>query len=135
MLTEYIQAAMRHAHYEVMENGRYWGAVPLCSGCWADGDTLEECRGNLCGALESWIGAMVNHDASLPVFGGVALNPWEVQRDDLTAPSKEHPTMFKDGVALIIPSAECDEIDWPLTRRIIAQAGIDPQEWEELGDQ
>jgi len=47
MLTDYIQAALRHAHYEIMENGRFWGDIAPCKGCWGDGDTLEECRENL----------------------------------------------------------------------------------------
>ena len=61
MLTKYIRSAMRHAHYEIMENGRFWGDIPPCKGCWAEGATLEECRENLRGALECWILLGVEH--------------------------------------------------------------------------
>jgi len=46
MLTEYIQAAMRHAHYELMENNRFFGSISECRGAWGEGNTLEECRRN-----------------------------------------------------------------------------------------
>src|SRR5208283_567988 len=55
MLTDYIQRAMRHAHYEVMENGRFFGSIPECRGVWGEGVTLEECREELEGALDAWI--------------------------------------------------------------------------------
>jgi predicted RNase H-like HicB family nuclease len=68
MLTEYIPAAMRQAHYEIMEDGRFWGDLPPCKGCWGDGDSLEECRENLRGALECWILVGVAHGDALPVI-------------------------------------------------------------------
>ena len=74
MLTEYIQAAMRQAHYEIMEDGRFWGDLPPCKGCWADGNTLEDCRETLRGALECWILVGVAHGDSLPVIDGIDLN-------------------------------------------------------------
>ena len=30
MLTTYIQAAMRHAHYEILEDNTYYGEIPGC---------------------------------------------------------------------------------------------------------
>lgn len=77
MITEYIRAAMRQAHYEIMENGRFWGNIPVCQGCWGDGKTLEECRENLQGALECWILVGVEHRHPLPVIDGVDLSPRE----------------------------------------------------------
>ncbi len=50
MLTEYIQAAMRRAHYEILEDGTFYGEIPDFQGVYADADTLtdvpirEECR-------------------------------------------------------------------------------------------
>ena len=74
MLTEYIQAAMREAHYELMENGRFFGSIPKCKGAWADGDTLEETRTELQSVLEDWIlvGFKLGH--KLPVIAGINLN-------------------------------------------------------------
>lgn len=75
MLIPYIQAAMREAHYELMENGRFFGHIPACEGCWAEGATLEECRENLEAALQDWIiiGLRLGH--TLPVIGGININP------------------------------------------------------------
>lgn len=85
MLTEYIEAAMRHAHYEIMEDGRYWGDIPLCKGCWGDGDTLEQCRDNLRGALECWILLGVRHGDALPVIGDQILETREYAEADQVA--------------------------------------------------
>jgi predicted RNase H-like HicB family nuclease len=55
MLTQYIQHAMRHAKYELMENGRFFGQIPECQGVWAEGATMEECREELQSTLEDWL--------------------------------------------------------------------------------
>lgn len=85
MLTEYIQAALGRAHYEIMENGRFWGDISPCKGCWGHGDTLEECRENLRGALECWILLGVEHGDKLPVIDGIDLNAREYAETDQVA--------------------------------------------------
>ncbi|MGZ8901550.1 MAG: type II toxin-antitoxin system HicB family antitoxin [Limisphaerales bacterium] len=75
MLTEYIQRAMRHAHYELTEAGRFFGSISLCNGAWGEGKTLEECRDELQGALESWVISGLRHGDTLPVIDGIDLNP------------------------------------------------------------
>jgi predicted RNase H-like HicB family nuclease len=74
MLTEYIQNAMRLAHYELMENGRFFGAIPGCKGLYAEGKTLEQCREELQSTLEDWLllGLQLGHN--LPVIDGINLN-------------------------------------------------------------
>ena len=74
MLTDYIRAAMRHAHYELMENSRFFGSIPQCKGLWAEGATLEECRKELQSTLEDWLllGLQLGH--RLPVIDGLSLN-------------------------------------------------------------
>jgi predicted RNase H-like HicB family nuclease len=74
MLTEYINTAMKCAHYEIMEDGRYWGEIRGFRGVWADGDSLEECREILREALEDWIlvGLHLNH--KIPIIDGINLN-------------------------------------------------------------
>jgi hypothetical protein len=76
MLIQYIQAAMRQAHCEQMANGRFFGRVPACEGCWDEGATPEECREDLEEALQKRIilGLRLGH--VLPVAGGVDINPW-----------------------------------------------------------
>ncbi len=55
MISGYITAAMRHACYELMKNGRFYGSIAECQGCWAEGTTLEACREELIEVLEEWI--------------------------------------------------------------------------------
>ena len=74
MLTEYITAAMRKAHYEFMENGRYWGEIPGLQGVWADGDTLEECRDTLREVLEEWLLVGLRKDQDIPSIDDINLN-------------------------------------------------------------
>jgi predicted RNase H-like HicB family nuclease len=74
MLIRYIQEAMRHAKYELMENGRFFGRVPQCKGLWGEGKTLEECREDLEGALQDWIVIKLRFDHKLPRIGGLDIN-------------------------------------------------------------
>ena len=74
MLTEYIQAGLCEAHYELMENGRFFGSVPSCQGAWGEGATLEETREDLRGAFESWIAAGLRLGHNLPPIAGVDIN-------------------------------------------------------------
>ena len=55
MLTRYIQAAMRQAAYEILEDGSFYGSIPGFPGLWANEATLEACREELQSALEDWI--------------------------------------------------------------------------------
>ena len=56
MLVEYIQAALDHAHYELIEDEEpYYGEVRELQGVYASGRSLEECRRNLADVLEGWL--------------------------------------------------------------------------------
>ncbi|HWX21704.1 MAG TPA: type II toxin-antitoxin system HicB family antitoxin [Candidatus Binatia bacterium] len=74
MLTQYIQRALHHAKYELMENGRFFGRIPECRGLWAEATTLEECREELQSTLEDWLllGLQLGHP--LPVIDDIDLN-------------------------------------------------------------
>jgi predicted RNase H-like HicB family nuclease len=74
MLTEYMEQAMRKAHYELKENGHFFGTVPKCKGLWSEGKALEECREELRSTLEDWLlpGLQLGH--TLPVIEGINLN-------------------------------------------------------------
>ena len=74
MLIDYIKAAMRQAKYEQMENGRYFGRIPVCRGAWGEGNILEECRDDLEGALQDWIVVKLRFADKLPVVDGISLN-------------------------------------------------------------
>ena len=56
MFMEYVQAALRHARYEILQDdGSYYAEIPECVGVYANADTLEECREELQEVLEEWI--------------------------------------------------------------------------------
>lgn len=48
MLTDYIDAAMHKAHYEILPDGEgYFGKIERFKGVWANANTLEACREEL----------------------------------------------------------------------------------------
>ena len=52
MLTEYLNKAMEHAHYEIIDDEEpYYGGIPELPGVWATGRSLEACRRNLSSVL------------------------------------------------------------------------------------
>ncbi|MFH1113777.1 MAG: type II toxin-antitoxin system HicB family antitoxin [Pseudomonadota bacterium] len=79
MLTAYINAALRKAHYDILPDGEgYFAVIEGLQGVWAQADTLEECREELREVLEEWIvlGLRMGHD--IPTVDGVALTIQEV---------------------------------------------------------
>lgn len=45
MVTAYINAALRKAHYEILPDGEgYFGSIEGLQGVWAQADALEACR-------------------------------------------------------------------------------------------
>ena len=75
MLIGYIEAAMLHAEFEQMENERWFGAIPVCPGLWAEADSRETCRQQLQSTLEDWILIKVRHCDSMPVIADLDINP------------------------------------------------------------
>jgi predicted RNase H-like HicB family nuclease len=75
MLTSYIQAAMRHAKYEQLEDGTYAGYIPECPGVWTDADTLEDCRNELEEVLEGWIALGLRRGDQFQEIDGIELEP------------------------------------------------------------
>jgi len=74
MLTEYIQAAMAKAKYEIIEDdGTYYGRIPGFKGVWANETTLEECRQELKDVLEEWIVLGIRFDHRLPSVSGIRI--------------------------------------------------------------
>lgn len=73
ILTDYLRTAMRHAIYEKLEDGTYWGEIPGIEGVWADEKSLEECREELQSVLESWILFSLVNDFDIPPVDGIEL--------------------------------------------------------------
>lgn len=74
MLTEYLEKAMRHAVYEEMEEGEFFGHIRELKGPWAEGTTKEECQANLRQVLEEWLVLALREDDELAEIDGVSLN-------------------------------------------------------------
>ncbi len=74
MLTEYIQAAMRQAKYEILsDDGSFYGEIPGFQGVYANAETLEKCREELAEVLDEWILFRISRNHSLPVVDGLRL--------------------------------------------------------------
>jgi predicted RNase H-like HicB family nuclease len=79
MLLEYIDAALRHARYEILkDDGTYYGEIPECNGVYANAATLEACREELREVLEEWVLFRVHRHLSLPIIDGIELTIKEV---------------------------------------------------------
>jgi len=74
MLTDYIQAAMLQARYEILPDDKtFYGEIPGFDGVYANTDKLETCRGELEEVLEEWILFRVSRNLPLPVVDGKEL--------------------------------------------------------------
>jgi len=79
MLLEYIQAALRHAKYEILaDDGSYYGEIPECNGAYANAIILEDCREQLREVLEEWVLFRVHRNLPLPAIDGIELIVREV---------------------------------------------------------
>ena len=73
MLTAYIQATMRHARYEILNDDTFYGEIPGFQGVYANAERLEECREQLREVLEGWIVLGLHLGPPLPVVDGISL--------------------------------------------------------------
>jgi len=71
MVSEYVNAALHKARYEILpEDGSYYGEIPGFDGVYANTRTLEACREELREVLEEWILVRVARGLTLPVVDG-----------------------------------------------------------------
>ncbi len=79
VLLNYIQAAMRHARYEILpEDGAYYGEIAPYNGVYSRVQTLEGCREELQDVLGKWIPFRVSRHLSLPAIDGIEIKISEV---------------------------------------------------------
>lgn len=74
MLTDYIEAGMRRARYETLEDGAHFGTIDGFPGLWASESSLDACREELRSAFEDWILLALREGDDLPDLDGVTLN-------------------------------------------------------------
>jgi predicted RNase H-like HicB family nuclease len=74
MLTQYVQAALDRAHYEMIQDDEpFYGEVPDLNGVWATGPTLESCRSNLAEAVEDWLLFSIAKGLPVPDLGSLSI--------------------------------------------------------------
>ncbi len=73
MIRQYVEAALRHARYDKLEDGTFYGEVPRLRGVLATGETLEECRNQLGEVVEEWVFVRVARSLPVPPLGKVAV--------------------------------------------------------------
>ena len=74
MIRNYIDAALRQAHYEIIDDEEpYYGSVPGLQGVWASGKTLEECRDRLADVIEGWVLIRLSRGLTIPPLGDAML--------------------------------------------------------------
>jgi predicted RNase H-like HicB family nuclease len=79
MLLDYIYAAMRHAHYEILADGEgFYGEIPACRGVFAHAATLEACRDQLAEVLEEWVLVRIAQGLEIPPIDGNTVQVREV---------------------------------------------------------
>lgn len=75
MLLRYLEAAMRHAHYEILQDdGTYYGEIPACQGVYANATTLEDCREQLAQVLEAWVLVRIYKNLPIPQIDGLEVS-------------------------------------------------------------
>lgn len=74
MFAEYIQASLRHAKYEILEDGTYMSTVEGLQGVIAIGDSIEECRQDLIEVIEGWIALRLRMGDTIPSIDGVTID-------------------------------------------------------------
>ena len=74
MIVEYIEKALEHAHYELIEDKEpFYGEIKDLPGVYATGKSLEECRNNLKEVIEGWIILSIKKDIAIPVIDNVEI--------------------------------------------------------------
>ena len=82
MLTQYIQAALDAAQYEIIEDEEpFYAEVPGLDGVWASGKSLEQCRKSLSDSIEDWLLFSIAKGLPIPPLHGITITiPEEIVR-------------------------------------------------------
>ncbi len=74
MFVDCLDAVMRHAHYEfIEEDGAHFGAIDELPGSWANAPTLDEGIHEMRSVAEDWILLAIADQEALPVIDGHTL--------------------------------------------------------------
>jgi predicted RNase H-like HicB family nuclease len=79
VFTQYLTAALKRAHYEILEGGDgFYASIPGFPGLWAQATTLEDCREELQSTPEGWLLLSLSRQMEIPVVDGIDLAVREV---------------------------------------------------------
>jgi predicted RNase H-like HicB family nuclease len=70
MISRYVDAALRRAHFVALAEGGYTATVTGLRGVIATGATLETCRDQLSEVVEEWVLVRVARGLDVPPLGG-----------------------------------------------------------------
>jgi predicted RNase H-like HicB family nuclease len=73
MFSEYIQAALKQAKYQILDNGSYMATVERLPGVIATGKTIEECREDLIEVIEEWVTIRLQRGLDIPSVDGLTI--------------------------------------------------------------
>ncbi len=71
MIRRYVEAALRGARYDKLEDGTFYGEVPRLRGVLATAQTLEACRDQLAEVVEEWVLVRVARGLRVPAMAGI----------------------------------------------------------------
>ncbi len=79
MLQDYINAAIRHANYEILpDDGSIYCEIPECQGVYAKANTVEEARNEIIETLQDWLFVRLRKNLDIPVIDNINLNVMEL---------------------------------------------------------
>jgi predicted RNase H-like HicB family nuclease len=70
MFSEYTQAALKRAKYEILESGTCMATVEGLPGVIATGKNIEECREDLIEVIEEWVTIRLQRGLDIPTLDG-----------------------------------------------------------------
>lgn len=74
MIFEFIQAALKHAKYEIIDDEHpFYAEIPKLPGVWASGNSFEACRETLIEVLEGWILVKIKNGQEIPVIDNLSI--------------------------------------------------------------
>ncbi len=73
MISEYVNAAIDRAEFEILEDGTVYGEIPGLKGVWSEADTFEESRTELAEVLRGWIDLRLARNLPVPAIAGISV--------------------------------------------------------------
>lgn len=71
MIRQYVDQALRRAHYDKLDDGTFCAEVDGLPGVLASGTTLEECRDQLAEVVEEWVLVRIARGLDVPPLDNI----------------------------------------------------------------